>query len=124
MSVEIFAQAKAKEQPTDALPRFLAAYTSHKSVGTLGKDTQSGKMIDDWKNALNASDVKPQTVDIAPSISAVMAAKDEDELVSLRLSKGYWIGDMTPTEIYPYCRQSGINPAHSSHSAQAGNDFG
>src|SRR5580704_12861171 len=35
--IEILAQAKGKEAPNDALPRFVQLYTSNKCVGTLLK---------------------------------------------------------------------------------------
>jgi nucleosome binding factor SPN SPT16 subunit len=80
--VEIFTLAKSKDPPTDALPRFLSAFTSSQRIGTLFKENYAGKLIDEWNNALAASDKKPEVVDIAPSISTFMAVKDDEELVS------------------------------------------
>lgn len=80
--VEIFAQAKAKEPTNDAMPRFLAEYTSHSRVGTIIKETPTGKLVDEWNKALNASASKPEVNDATPSVSSVMAVKDEEELVS------------------------------------------
>ena len=40
-------------------------------------------MMDEWNNALNGTATKPEVVDMAPAISAFMAVKDEDELVSI-----------------------------------------
>ncbi|KAI0080592.1 FACT complex subunit SPT16 [Panus rudis PR-1116 ss-1] len=78
--IEILAQAKGKEPPTDAFPKFLQAYTSHQRVGTLTKESHTGKLIDEWNAALNSSDQKPEVVDIAPAVSGFMAVKDEEEL--------------------------------------------
>jgi nucleosome binding factor SPN SPT16 subunit len=80
--VEIFTLAKSKDPPTDALPRFLSAFTSNQRIGTLSKENYAGKLIDEWNNALVASDKKPEVVDIAPSISTFMSVKDDEELVS------------------------------------------
>jgi len=80
--VELFVQAKAKDPPNDALPRFLQAFTSAERVGTLTKEPCTGKLIDEWNKALSGSNKKPEIVDIAPSVSSFMAVKDEEELVS------------------------------------------
>ncbi|KAI0057097.1 FACT complex subunit SPT16 [Artomyces pyxidatus] len=82
--VEIFIQAKAKDPPTDALPRFLEVFASHHRVGSLTKETNTGKLIDEWNKALSAAPQKPEMVDIAQSISSLMAVKDDDELKSTR----------------------------------------
>ncbi len=90
MPVEIFAQAKAKDPPTDALPKFTEAYTSHARVGSLTKEAHTGKLVDEWNKVISEAPTKPELVDMAPAISSFMAAKDEDELVSsLLLSAGY-----------------------------------
>jgi nucleosome binding factor SPN SPT16 subunit len=75
-------QAKTKDPPSDALPRFLKVFTSSERVGTLTKEPCTGKLIDEWNKALSGSDKKPQIVDIAPSVSSFMAVKDDEELVS------------------------------------------
>ena len=79
--VEIFTLAKSKEPPSDALPRFLSVFTSNQRIGNLSKETYAGKLIDEWNNALAASDKKPEVVDIASAISTFMSVKDDDELV-------------------------------------------
>lgn len=81
MPIELFILAKAKEPPTDALPKFVQAYTAHKRVATLVKEQYSGKLISDWEQALSGTAQKPEQVDIAPAVSAFMAVKDEEELV-------------------------------------------
>jgi hypothetical protein len=81
--VEIFTLAKSKEPPTDAIPRFLSVFTSCQRIGSLTKETYAGKLIDEWNNALAASNSKPEVVDIAPSISTFMSVKDDEELASL-----------------------------------------
>ena len=81
MPIEIFAQAKAKDPPTDALPNFLEAYIAHKRVGTLTKEAHTGKLVDDWNKLVDEAENKPELVDMAPALSAIMACKDEEELV-------------------------------------------
>ena len=74
--------AKAKEPPTDALPTMAEKYSQLKRVGALSKDSSSGKIIDDWNKITDEASSKPETVDISPSISTLLAVKDEEELVS------------------------------------------
>ena len=83
MPIELFTLAKSKEQPTDALPNFVQAYTAHKRVATLVKESHSGKLISDWEKAISGATQKPEQVDIAPAVSAYMAVKDEEELVRM-----------------------------------------
>jgi nucleosome binding factor SPN SPT16 subunit len=79
--IEIYAQAKAKDPPTDAVPRFLEAYTGHLRVGTLLKESHIGKLVDEWNNLVSKTDKKPELVDMAPAVASMMASKDEEELV-------------------------------------------
>jgi nucleosome binding factor SPN SPT16 subunit len=79
--IEILAQAKGKEAPNDALPRFLKLYTSNKRVGTLVKETHTGKLINEWGKLVAESDNKPDLVDMSLAVSVFMAVKDEEELV-------------------------------------------
>lgn len=83
--VDILVQAKAKEPPSDALPKFVEAYTSFKRVGTLVKESSSGKLMTEWEQAVSKSDQKPELVDMAPALSALMAVKDEEEMVCFKL---------------------------------------
>ena len=80
--VVIYAQAKAKDPPSDAAPKFLEAYTTHSRVATLTKESHTGKLIDDWNKLLSDAENKPELVDMTPAVASFMAVKDEDELVS------------------------------------------
>ncbi|KAI6036867.1 FACT complex subunit SPT16 [Pisolithus microcarpus] len=82
--IEILVQAKAKEPPTDALPKFVDAYTSHKRIATLVKESYSGKLITEWEQALSKAAQQPEQVDLAQAVSAYMAVKDEEELKIIR----------------------------------------
>ncbi|KAH9854064.1 FACT complex subunit SPT16 [Lenzites betulinus] len=82
--IELFVQAKAKEAPTDAIPQFLQTYTSFDKVATLIKEQHSGKLADDWNKAVSEADKKPALVDMAPAVASFLAAKDEEELKSIR----------------------------------------
>ncbi|KAI5983780.1 FACT complex subunit SPT16 [Pisolithus albus] len=82
--IEILVQAKAKEPPTDALQKFVDAYTSHKRIATLVKESYSGKLITEWEQALLKSTQQPEQVDLAQAVSAYMAVKDEEELKIIR----------------------------------------
>ncbi|KII88934.1 hypothetical protein PLICRDRAFT_175186 [Plicaturopsis crispa FD-325 SS-3] len=82
--IEVLAQAKAKEPPTDAMPKFLERYTSKKRVGTLLKESHGGKLMTEWKKVLGESKSEVETVDMAPAVSSFMAVKDEDELKIMR----------------------------------------
>ncbi|KAG6331187.1 hypothetical protein ID866_7902 [Astraeus odoratus] len=82
--IEILIQAKAKEPPTDALPKFVEAYSSHKRVATLVKESHSGKLISEWEQIVSRVEGKPEQVDMAAAVSAYMAVKDEEELKAIR----------------------------------------
>ena len=79
--IEILAQAPPKEPTNDAMPNFVQAYLSHSRVATLVKETQTGKLIKEWEAALASANSKPELVDMAPSISSMLAVKDDEELV-------------------------------------------
>lgn len=80
--VNILVLAKGKEPATDALPKFLEAYTSSGCVGTLAKEKHTGKMIDEWNTAVEGTGTKPTVVDITSAISGFVAVKDEEETAS------------------------------------------
>ncbi|TBU47950.1 FACT complex subunit SPT16, partial [Dichomitus squalens] len=82
--IEFFVQAKAKDPPTDALPRFFQAYTAHDQVATLTKEPHSGKLVDEWNKLLSEAEKKPTVVDMAPAIGSLLAVKDEEELKHAR----------------------------------------
>ena len=79
--IEIFAQAKAKEPSTDALPKFAEIYCSHKRIATLLKESHSGKMIAEWNNIISTADNAPERVEVGPALSSFVAVKDDEELV-------------------------------------------
>ncbi|KAG7092167.1 hypothetical protein E1B28_008536 [Marasmius oreades] len=78
--VEILAQAKAKDQPNDAIPKFFKIYLEKSKVGTLMKETHIGKLIMEWEKLLKEAQQKPELIDMAPAVSAFMAVKDGEEL--------------------------------------------
>jgi nucleosome binding factor SPN SPT16 subunit len=47
----------------------------------LVKETQTGKLLKEWEAALASANSQPELVDIAPSISSMLAVKDDEELV-------------------------------------------
>jgi nucleosome binding factor SPN SPT16 subunit len=80
--IEIFAQARAKDPPTDALPKFAEIYLSQKCVGTLLKESHSGRLITEWESAIAEATNTPTVVEVGPALSSFMAVKDEEELAS------------------------------------------
>jgi nucleosome binding factor SPN SPT16 subunit len=72
---------KGKDAPNTALRAFADHYTAHARVAHIAKDANSGKLIDEWMAAVDAANAKPELVDMAPALAAVMAVKDEEELV-------------------------------------------
>lgn len=58
---------------------------SKKRVGTLTKENHTGKLIAEWDKLVAAADAKPEMADMGPAVSAFMAVKDADELVSSHL---------------------------------------
>lgn len=75
-------QAKGKESANDALPQFFEQYCKSKRVGTFLKEQHSGKLITDWEKLISEVPEKPELIDMSLAISAAMAVKDEEELVS------------------------------------------
>lgn len=84
MPVEIIAQAKPKEAPNDALPKFFGIYSSKNCVGMISKETHIGKLVTEWNKLVSEASSKPEIVDMSPAVSAFMAQKDQDELVCHR----------------------------------------
>jgi hypothetical protein len=86
LPIEVLAQAKAKDPPNDSLPKFAELYASYSRVGTLMKESHTGKLIQSWETAISGKN-NPELVDISPAVSSFMAVKDEEELVRLVLSE-------------------------------------
>ncbi|KAG6379251.1 FACT complex subunit SPT16 [Boletus reticuloceps] len=82
--IEILVQAKAKEAPSDAVPKFIEAYSKYTRVATLIKETYNGKLINEWNQGIDKLANKPEQVDMAPALSTTLAVKDEDELKIIR----------------------------------------
>ncbi|KAF9567635.1 FACT complex subunit SPT16 [Agrocybe pediades] len=80
VKVEIFARPKGKDATNDALPNFFALYAATKRVGTLVKETPTGKLVTEWQTLVDGSSTKPELVDVGPAVSAFMSVKDEEEL--------------------------------------------
>ena len=56
-------------------------YSKLTRVGALVKEEGSGKLVDEWRKAVDSSNSKPEQKDIASAISTLLAVKDEEELV-------------------------------------------
>ncbi|KAG6833476.1 hypothetical protein H0H87_006048 [Tephrocybe sp. NHM501043] len=80
VAIEILAQAKGKDAPNDSLTKFLEAYASNARVGTLTKETHTGKLVGEWEALVNGLENKPERVEISPAVSGFMAVKDAEEL--------------------------------------------
>ena len=81
--VDIIARPKGKDVVSDAFPRFLALYTSAKTVGILPKENPSGKFVSEWQALVAEAPTKPELVDVTPAYSSFMSIKDKDELVRI-----------------------------------------
>lgn len=46
------------------------------------KESHTGKLIDEWTEALSSASSKPDVTEMSPAVSSILAAKDEEELVS------------------------------------------
>ncbi|KAI7860506.1 FACT complex subunit-domain-containing protein [Circinella umbellata] len=74
-----------------------------KRVGVVEKDKFTGKNVDEWKKALQASGKSFENVDITPALSACFAVKDEEEIKTMRMAsrlsvsvmKNYFIDEMS-----------------------------
>ena len=80
--VQIFSQAKPKDPPNDPFPSLMALYKNHRKVGMITKEKHSGKVADEWNALVKEQDTKIEIVDMSYAVSAFMAIKDEEELVS------------------------------------------
>jgi nucleosome binding factor SPN SPT16 subunit len=80
--VEVLTMEKASNA---TLVKFAEVYATHERVGYLAKDQHTGKIMDEWKAAVAASESKPELFDMTQGLSAVLCVKDEDELVRVRL---------------------------------------
>ncbi|KAK7440234.1 FACT complex subunit spt16 [Stygiomarasmius scandens] len=82
--VEILAQAKAKDQPNDAVAKFFELYASKKCVGALSKEEHTGKLTSEWNKLVSDLKEKPELVDMGMAVSGFMAVKDDDELKTIQ----------------------------------------
>ncbi|KAG5651278.1 hypothetical protein H0H81_009221 [Sphagnurus paluster] len=85
-NVEILAQAKAKDAPNNALPKFAEAYASNNCVATLLKEIHTGKLIAEWDETVKGLNRKPELVDMNLAISCFMAVKDTEELKNIQIA--------------------------------------
>ncbi|EPQ27210.1 uncharacterized protein PFL1_05133 [Pseudozyma flocculosa PF-1] len=79
--------------------------TAGKRLGHLPKDKAIGKFAVEWEGAFNEVKAKHgyELVDVGPSLSAVWAAKDDDELKTLKVAakmsstvmSGYFVDEMS-----------------------------
>jgi nucleosome binding factor SPN SPT16 subunit len=123
--VELYAQAKAKDPPNDAFANFMKLYASHSRVGTLIKESHTGKLIQSWESAISNSNTKPELVDMSPAVSSFMAVKDEEELVRLTLVQlTIYLSMFFVAESNTYCSKSYFSPSCASHSCKAGDNIG
>ncbi len=122
--VEILAQAKPKEPPSDALPKFIELYTSQKRVGSLLKETHTGKLVGEWDKRLAEATDKPELVEIFQVISTFMAQKDEEELVRAFVTSHLFIRLSLYAESNGSRWRININIAQTSCCAQARDDPG
>ena len=75
------------------MPNLAGIYSKVKRVGMILKDSVSGKIIDEWNKAVSEVDTKPELVEISPAVSALLAVKDDEELVRVT---PLWL--LSPTE--------------------------
>ncbi|ESK83469.1 fact complex subunit spt16 [Moniliophthora roreri MCA 2997] len=118
IQVEILAQAKAKEPANDTVPNFFKIYAAKNKVGTLTKESHSGKLMNEWDKLVKDAASKPELVDMAPAVSAFMAVKDDEELKFIQTA-----ADLTSTLLRHHVaprlesildRESKISHAHLS----------
>ncbi|KAJ3023192.1 FACT complex subunit spt16 [Thoreauomyces humboldtii] len=87
MPVEIITRTKDDAANAEALKQLLsmcAGSYDGKRLGGFAKDRYPGKLVTEWKNALKASDVKFEDVDVAAAVTTHMAVKDDSEIKIIR----------------------------------------
>ncbi|KAL2914305.1 FACT complex subunit spt16 [Polyrhizophydium stewartii] len=85
--IEILKRTKDEahnESLNGVLIDILAASKNGKKLGVIVKDEAAGKAVDSWKRAMAASPKRMEQVDVSPALSVLFAAKDEDELRTIR----------------------------------------
>ncbi|KAL1669350.1 FACT complex subunit-domain-containing protein [Schizophyllum commune] len=78
--IEILPVPKPKDPPNDSLAKFVKLYTSKERVGALLKEQPNGRLVSEFNKAVDAASSKPELVDIAHAVSALLAVKDEEEM--------------------------------------------
>ncbi|KAH6918778.1 FACT complex subunit SPT16 [Coprinopsis sp. MPI-PUGE-AT-0042] len=78
--MDIYAQAKGKDAPNDAVTKFFEQYQTAKRVGALLKENHTGKLVTEWQKAVDDAATKPESVEMGPAVSVFMAVKDQEEL--------------------------------------------
>lgn len=63
------------------MSKFVEAYASQTRVGTLTKESHTGKLVAEWEVLVKGLESKPEIVDIGSAVSSVMAVKDFEEMV-------------------------------------------
>ena len=79
--IEILPVPKPKDPPNDSLAKFVKLYTSKERVGALLKEQPNGRLVSEFNKAVDAASSKPELVVIAHAVSALLAVKDEEEMV-------------------------------------------
>ncbi|RUS30293.1 hypothetical protein BC938DRAFT_479592 [Jimgerdemannia flammicorona] len=101
--IEIYKRTKDDNENKKAYEQLVDLILQGKRIGTLPKDKFAGKIIDEWKKALESADKKIEEVDVSAGIASVLAIKDDEEVkttraaarVSSLVMKNYFIDEMS-----------------------------
>ncbi|KAI9144721.1 FACT complex component Spt16 [Paraphysoderma sedebokerense] len=89
VDVEILRRSKDEEanaKTLDQLISFISSSGEGKKLGVFPKDKYGGKLITEWKSALEKSGKDFEEVDATVGVAVIMSVKDEDELKTIRVA--------------------------------------
>ncbi|KAK4702875.1 FACT complex subunit SPT16, partial [Phenoliferia sp. Uapishka_3] len=81
VEVEILTRTKDDAENKKLFGKILEVIGSGNKVGTLPKDKMVGKFVTEWTSYVAESGIDVKEIDAGPGVSALLAVKDEEELV-------------------------------------------
>lgn len=82
---EILSRSKDEQKNKQVYTEFISKIPPG-ITGILSKESPTGKMVTEWKNAIEENNLNLETVDISQQMAVLMAAKDEEELKAAKMA--------------------------------------
>jgi nucleosome binding factor SPN SPT16 subunit len=81
VEIDVRVRAPKDESTASVIPDLVLSLADMK-LGVIPKDKATGKLSDEWNTAVANAKAGLQTVDVTVAMSAILAVKDQDEIVS------------------------------------------